>query len=145
MPETGPRPSQFGKYPPRRGPDPDLDATWEQVKSPGYEVHVSSRYYGPGYERGDLTLILGVARWLRDRDRDGPVARSTLHPARGVGQLRLGPMAHPDEQDRSSGRVLPGVRRVGLLVVPNREGEGVLSQGDRRCLSPTRIRPMPPR
>src|SRR6185312_11706655 len=28
-------------------------------------VHLGTRYYGPGYERGDLVTILAVARWLR--------------------------------------------------------------------------------
>lgn len=47
--------------------EPDLASEWEQVKSPGYEVNIASRYYGPGYERGNLPLILAVSRWLRDR------------------------------------------------------------------------------
>lgn len=29
-------------------------------------VHISTRYYGPGYERGDLVSISATARWLRD-------------------------------------------------------------------------------
>ena len=29
-------------------------------------VHLATRYYGTGYERGDLLLILGVARWLEE-------------------------------------------------------------------------------
>lgn len=28
------------------------------------EVHLSTRYYGPGYERGDLPLIIAIAEWL---------------------------------------------------------------------------------
>lgn len=31
------------------------------------EVHIATRFYGPGYERGDLPLILAVARWLKSR------------------------------------------------------------------------------
>lgn len=30
------------------------------------EVHLSTRYWGPGYERGDLTGILALARWLEE-------------------------------------------------------------------------------
>lgn len=29
-----------------------------------YEVHLSSRYWGPGYTRGDLPTILMIRRWL---------------------------------------------------------------------------------
>ena len=28
------------------------------------EVHIATRYYGVGYERGDLPLIISVANWL---------------------------------------------------------------------------------
>ena len=31
------------------------------------EVHIATRYYGKGYERGDLRLIMGVAEWLEAR------------------------------------------------------------------------------
>lgn len=31
------------------------------------EVHVSTRYYGPGYERGDLPFLVMVAEWLERR------------------------------------------------------------------------------
>lgn len=35
------------------------------------ECHLSGRYYGPGYERGDIVSILGIAKWLRARfDKD---------------------------------------------------------------------------
>lgn len=37
------------------------------------EVHLWGRYYGPGYERGDLVTILAVARWLRGVWPDGVV------------------------------------------------------------------------
>ncbi len=37
------------------------------------EVHLWTRYYGPGYERGDLVAILAVARWLRGVWPDGVV------------------------------------------------------------------------
>lgn len=30
-------------------------------------VNLSTRYYGEGYERGDLPLILSVARWMRSK------------------------------------------------------------------------------
>lgn len=30
------------------------------------EVHIASRYYGPGYERGDLPLLVMVAEWLEE-------------------------------------------------------------------------------
>lgn len=31
------------------------------------EVHMWTRYYGPGYERGDLPFIIAVAEWLEIR------------------------------------------------------------------------------
>lgn len=37
------------------------------------EVHLSGRYYGEGYERGDWPTIYAVARWLRSRIPDSAV------------------------------------------------------------------------
>ena len=36
-------------------------------------VHMGTRYYGEGYERGDLPFITGVARWLEARIPDAEV------------------------------------------------------------------------
>ena len=58
--------------------DPDADAVLRQVPvwyqdgdpivgEPGEQfirVHLGTRYYGPGYERGDWTLIRGVAEFM---------------------------------------------------------------------------------
>lgn len=46
---------------------PDDADEWEPVRERGYEVRIATRYYGEGYERGDLPFVLAVARWMRDR------------------------------------------------------------------------------
>lgn len=52
------------------------------VPEPGEQfirVNLFTRYYGPGYERGDWPLIAGVARWLRYRIPDCSVWYGSDH------------------------------------------------------------------
>lgn len=48
---------------------PDSGATDAQI----IRVHLSGRYYGPDYERGDLVSILAVVEWLQYNITDGDV------------------------------------------------------------------------
>lgn len=44
----------------------DGDTVYPEEGETFIRVHLWTRYYGPGYERGDLPFILSVARYLRD-------------------------------------------------------------------------------
>lgn len=49
--------------------DDILPATGEQF----IEVHLSGRYYGEGYERGDLPKLIAIAEWLEHRIPDAEI------------------------------------------------------------------------
>lgn len=60
-----------------------------------FTVHLWTRFYGPGYERGDLPLILNLARWFRSKldgctvyyGGDSGEALLELTPVEGEGEL----------------------------------------------------------
>lgn len=47
----------------------DGDTIYPAANEQFIEVHLGTRYYGEGYERGDLPFILSVAEWLERRLR----------------------------------------------------------------------------
>lgn len=51
----------------------DGDSIFPDAGETFIEVNIATRYYGDGYERGDISLIIAVASWLERRIADARI------------------------------------------------------------------------